>query len=69
MSFVQDDAIMLNEENIEYKWADIDEFVRCINWDGDKEELKKVLKSSLRKEVYFKKEQEIEFNTSNTNAK
>ena len=45
MSFTNSDKVVLNEESIDYKWCDIDEFVKLIEWYGDKEELKaKLLK-------------------------
>ncbi len=39
ISFTNDDKIVLNEENIDYKWCDLDEFLQLIDWFGDKEEL------------------------------
>lgn len=56
ISFVSGDEIVLNEENIDYKWLDIDEYVNLIEWYGDKELLKSVLKFAVNKEVYFKEE-------------
>ena len=35
--------IVLNEESIDFKWCDIDDFINLIEWTGDKMELKKVL--------------------------
>ena len=38
ISFVDVDSnIVLNEESIDYKWCDIDEFIELIEWSDDKE--------------------------------
>ena len=52
--FVKKEKITLNEENIDYKWCDIKEFIEKIKWYGDKEELYNVLKEALDKKLYFK---------------
>ena len=52
--FVKKEKITLNEENIDYKWCDIKEFIEKIQWFGDKEELYNVLKEALDKKLYFK---------------
>lgn len=41
------DKITLNEEHIEYKWLPLDDFVKLIRWDDDKQVLKEVLEKSL----------------------
>lgn len=46
--------IILNEESIDYKWCNIDEFIKLIEWDGDKKELQNVVERALNKEIYFK---------------
>ena len=56
ITFVKSAKIILNEENIDYKWCKIKEFVKEIQWYGDKEELYKVLKEALNKKKYFKYE-------------
>ena len=43
VSFADNDIIKLNEESIDYKWCDIEEFVKLIEWYGDKQELKERL--------------------------
>ena len=43
VSKVKKGNIILNEENIDYKWCELDEFVQLINWSYDKEELIKLL--------------------------
>jgi len=40
ISFTNDKNIILNEESIDYKWCDLDEFLNLIEWYGDKEEIK-----------------------------
>ena len=44
---------VLNEESIDFKWCDIDDFINLIEWTGDKMELKNVLVSAINKKVYF----------------
>lgn len=56
ISFVKKDNIVLNEENIDYKWCDFNEFIEKIYWFGDKKLLEKVLCSALKGNVYFKEE-------------
>ena len=36
VSFVDDKDVVLNEENIDYMWCDVDEFIELIEWSGDK---------------------------------
>ena len=43
ISYVSDDNIILNEENIDYKWCDINEFIKLIKWYDDKDKLVKIL--------------------------
>lgn len=56
VSFVEDTAVVLNEESTDYKWCDVDEFVQLIEWSDDKEFLKNTVKSAIKKEKYIKKE-------------
>jgi dATP pyrophosphohydrolase len=56
ITFVKEDELLLNEENIDYKWCDLEEFIEKINWFGNKSELIKVLEKALENELYFKKE-------------
>jgi hypothetical protein len=48
--------VVLNEESIDYKWCDVDEFIELIEWSDDKEFLSEVIKAVLNKEVYIKEE-------------
>lgn len=61
ISFVKNKDITLNEENIDYKWCDINTFVDKIDWFGNKEVLKSVLNKALKEEVLFENEQIDEF--------
>jgi len=47
VSYTDDDNIKLNEENIDYKWCDIDEFLCLIKWHDDKNILRKKLEVYL----------------------
>ncbi len=61
ISFVENKNIKLNEENIDYKWCNLDTFVDKINWFGDKKILKSVLSKALNAEILFKNEQITDF--------
>lgn len=56
ITFVQKEKIILNEENIDYKWCDKEEFLEKIKWYGDKNELDNVLTKALEKKLYFENE-------------
>ncbi len=58
---VENKNIKLNEENIDYKWCNLDTFVDKINWFGDKKILKSVLSKALNSEILFKNEQIDDF--------
>lgn len=58
---VNNATIILNEENLDYEWCNIDEFIEKIDWFGDKSILKSVLTKALKGELYFKNEQIDEF--------
>lgn len=53
ITFVEDGNIILNEESIDYKWCDFQEFIEKIDWFGDKNILKQVLEKALKEEVLF----------------
>lgn len=55
-SRVKFSEIILNEESIDYKWCKLDEFIKQIDWFGDKQILTKVLKKALISKKYFTKE-------------
>ena len=48
ISYVLDDKIILNEENVDYKWCNINEFVKLIKWYYDKGKLVKVLSDQYK---------------------
>lgn len=53
ISFVEDSKIILNEENIDYRWCNLNEYLSNINWYGDIGVLESVLKDAMNKKVYF----------------
>lgn len=55
-SFVEDGPIFLNEENIDYKWCDLEEFIKEINWYGDLQLLRKVIEYAMNKKKYLEAE-------------
>lgn len=55
ITFVKPGKVILNEEHSKYDWLNLDEFIKKINWNDDKELLKKVLEKALNKEKYFEK--------------
>lgn len=57
IAFVKNANIILNEENLEYEWSNINDFVEKIDWFGNKTTLKTVLIKALNQELYFKNEQ------------
>lgn len=62
ISFVKKDKIILNEESIDYKWCDLDEFINLIQWYGDKNFLKNVLFNALTGKIINKTEKIDVFN-------
>lgn len=62
ISEVKKEEITLNEENIDYKWLSLEEFIKQIDWFYDKEDLIKVLTCYLNDEIYFYKEKVENFN-------
>ena len=47
ISLVEDGNIILNEESIEYKWLNINDYIEEIYWYGNKEDLRKTLEKNL----------------------
>lgn len=47
ISYTDEEDVKLNEENIDYKWCDIDEFINLIKWFGDKKELRTKIEKYL----------------------
>lgn len=61
ISFVKKDTVILNEENIDYKWCNFEEFINQVDWFGDKEVLEKVLSLAMKRQIYFKEEKVDKF--------
>ncbi len=55
ISYVEDGSIILNEESIDYRWCNVEDFIDLIEWEGDKEELRNVIECALDDNIYFKK--------------
>lgn len=64
ISFVEDNDIILNEENTNYKWLDLNDFIREIDWFYNKDELKIKLSEIFNKGVSMK---DIIYNENNLN--
>lgn len=47
ISYVENDSIILNEENYEYKWCLYNEFIKNIKWFYDKSELTKRIRKYI----------------------
>lgn len=60
ISKVKKEKIVLNFENIEYKWLSVEDYIQQIDWFGNKEDLIKVLHAYLKGDIYFTKEVEKE---------
>ena len=61
LAFVKKGKVILNEKHSKYEWLDIEKFIEKINWDLNKEELKKVLEKAIKRELFFKKEKIDDF--------
>jgi len=61
LAFVKGGKITLNKEHVGYEWLNLEEFISKIKWDLNKEEIKKVLKKALKKELYFNKKKIDDF--------
>lgn len=59
VSYIDKYDIKLNEEWIDYKWLNIDEFISSCHWYYEKEVLKNILSKALNKELYYKEELEL----------
>ena len=61
LAFVCDGEVTLNEEHVDFKWLSLGDFIKKINWNLNKEKLKKVLEKAIKKELFFKKEKIDDF--------
>jgi|GEM_PF-580447 2-polyprenyl-3-methyl-5-hydroxy-6-metoxy-1,4-benzoquinol methylase len=55
ISFVEDGEVVLNEEHSKYEWLSIEDFIKKVRWDDDKNLLRKVLEKGMKKDKYFDK--------------
>jgi len=49
ISYTNDSNLTLNEENIDYKWCEMEEFLNLIKWFGNKDELREKIEKFLVK--------------------
>ena len=56
ISFVNKNKVILNEESIDYRWCNLQQFIESVKWYGKKEELKNILIEALKGKMYLKKE-------------
>lgn len=49
-------SIDLNEEHIDYRWCDFNEYINTIKWYGDKGLLRRVLQAALAELLYLDEE-------------
>jgi len=61
LTFVKKEKVTLSEEHVDFKWLNLDDFIKKIKWDLDKEELRKVLQKAVKKELFFKKEKKEDY--------
>lgn len=61
LAFVKKEKVVLNEEHVDFEWLNLNDFIKKINWDLNKEELKQVLQKGIKRELYFKKEKIDDF--------
>ena len=47
ISYANEDNVQLNEENIDYKWCELNEFINLIYWHYDKKELKEKIEKYI----------------------
>jgi len=59
--FVKKEKVILNEEHVDFEWLNLDDFIKKIKWDLNKEELRKVLQKAIKNELFFKKEKIDDF--------
>ena len=57
ITFVNHGMVKLNEEHNKFEWLNIEEFIKIMKWDDDKNLLKEVLSKAINKKVYFKEKE------------
>ena len=65
--FVKKEKVLLNEEHVDSEWLNLNDFIKRINWDLNKEELKQVLLKAIKRDLFFKKEKIDDFRKKATN--
>ncbi len=63
LGFAEDpeDIRLDQEEVIEHKWLNLDEFINLINWQDDKGILKKVLEKAIKNRLHFQEDNIIDY--------
>jgi len=61
LAFIKKEKVILNEENVDFEWLSLEDFIKKINWDLNKEELRKVLQKAIKRKLFFKKEKIDDF--------
>jgi len=59
--FVKKGPVILNEEHVDFEWVSLEDFLKRIPLGLNKEELKKVLETAVKRELFFKKEKVEDF--------
>jgi len=57
IAFTDSDKISLNKKYSAYEWLSLEDFIRNIKWEDNKELLKIVLAKGINKEIYFNKKE------------
>lgn len=55
LAFIKKSNVKLSKEHIEFKWLDLDNFIKTIEWGADKDELKKALSAGIKRQSFFNK--------------
>jgi len=48
VAYTDDSAVKHNEESIDYKWCELDEYINKIDWNSDKNKLRSILEEYLK---------------------
>jgi len=63
LGFVEDvkNIKLDQEEVVEYKWLDLEEFIELIKWEDDKKILKQVLEKAIESRLHFQEDNIIDY--------
>ena len=61
LAFVKKGKVVLNEEHVNSEWINLNDFIKKINWDLNKEELRSALQKAIKRELFFKKKKVDDF--------